>query len=203
MRDVEKLRLYVQSGLSDQDILNASLKEAQLNARCWELEDKEAVDRAARAEAERDAARHEVAMARLEAYAAGSAWAQMESELAQVQHALTTLEGVRLKAESDLEYVWQALAAAGVACQKAEEENCRLTDERLSLFMELEASKEELSTLQAKATMERKAMEEEFDASSDVIFNYGYGCCAFAHNICGSKPMIPAEMPDTSKPLPP
>ena len=46
-------------------------------------------------------------------------------------------------------------------------------------------------------------MEEEFDASSDVIFNYGYGCCAFAHDICGSKPMILAGMPDTSEPLPP
>ena len=31
--------------------------------------------------------------------------------------------------------------------------------------------------------MERKAMEEEFDVSGDVIFNYGYGYCAFAHNI--------------------
>ena len=51
--------------------------------------------------------------------------------------------------------------------------------------------------------MERKAMEKEFDASSDVIFNYGYECCAFAHNIYGSKSMILAEMPDMSKPLPP
>ena len=71
--DVEKLRLYVQSGLSDQEILNASLKEAQLNAQRWELEAKEAVDRAARTEAERDAARHEAAMARLETDVAGSA----------------------------------------------------------------------------------------------------------------------------------
>ena len=61
--DVEKLRLYIQSGLSDQKILNASLKEAQLNARRWELEAKEAVDRATRVEAERDAARHDAAMA--------------------------------------------------------------------------------------------------------------------------------------------
>ena len=51
--------------------------------------------------------------------------------------------------------------------------------------------------------MERKVMEEEFDVSSDVIFNYGYGYCAFVHNICGSKPLIPVGMPDTSKPLPP
>ena len=34
-----------------------------------------------------------------------------------------------------------------------------------------------------------------------MIFNYGYGCCAFAHNICGSQPMVPDGMPDTSKPL--
>ena len=56
LRDAEKLQLYVQLGLSDQEILNASLKEARLNARCWELEAKEAMDRAARAEAEKDVA---------------------------------------------------------------------------------------------------------------------------------------------------
>ena len=84
-----------------------------------------------------------------------------------------------------------------------EEEICRLTDERLSLIMELGAGKEELVAFQAKAAADRKAMEEEFNASSDVIFNYGYGCCAFAHDICGSKPMIPAGMPNTLEPLPP
>ena len=51
--------------------------------------------------------------------------------------------------------------------------------------------------------MERKVLEKEFDASSDVIFNYGYDYCAFAHNICRSKPMIPVGMLDTSEPLPP
>ena len=50
--------------------------------------------------------------------------------------------------------------------------------------------------------MEKKAMEEEFDASGDVIFNYGYSCYAFVHNICGSEPMIPFGMLDTTKPLP-
>ena len=89
------------------------------------------------------------------------------------------------------------MAAAKEACRKAEEEICRLTDKRLSLIMELEDGKEELVAFQAKATADRKAMEEEFDASSDVIFNYGYGCCTFAHDICGSKPMILAGMPDT------
>ena len=46
-------------------------------------------------------------------------------------------------------------------------------------------------------------MEKEFDAGFDVIFYYGYGCCAFAHNICGSKPGILDGMLDTSNPLPP
>ena len=104
--------------------------------------------------------------------------------------------------ESELDSIQQALTVAGEACRKAEEENCRLTDKRLSLIMELGVSKEELSTFQAKVTMEKKAMEEEFDASSYVIFNYGYDCCAFAHNICGSKPLIPVGMPNTTKPLP-
>ena len=70
------------------------------------------------------------------------------------------------------------------ACREAEEEICRLTNERLSLIMEVGVGKEELAAFQAKATVEREAMEAEFDASSDVIFNYGYGCCAFAHDIC-------------------
>ena len=81
LRDAKKLRLYVQSGLSDQESLDASLKEAQLSAQRWELEAREDVDRAARAEVERDVARHEVVMARLETDEASSARAQMESEL--------------------------------------------------------------------------------------------------------------------------
>ena len=53
----------------------------------------------------------------------------MESELTLVQHALTTSEGVRLKADSELDFVQQALAATKEAYRKAEEEICRLTDE--------------------------------------------------------------------------
>ena len=60
------------------------MKEAQLNARRWEMEAKEAVDRVAWAEAERDASRNKAAMARMEIDAAGSARAPMESELARV-----------------------------------------------------------------------------------------------------------------------
>ena len=90
----------------------------------------------------------------------------------------------------------------GEARRKAEEENFRLIDERLSLIMELGASKEELSAFQAKVAMEKKMRKEEFDTSSDVIFNYGYGCFAFEHNICESEPTIPTGMRDATKPLP-
>ena len=158
--------------------------------------------KAAWAEAKRDAALLEVAMARLEADAAGSAPTQMESKLTWVQHALTTSKGVRLKAESELDSIQQALATTREACRKAEEEICRLTDERLSLIIELGAGEEELAAFQEKETTERKVMEEEVDTSSDVIFNYVYGCCTFVHDICRSKPMIPIGMPDRSEPLP-
>ena len=70
-------------------------------------------------------------------------------------------------------------------------------DERLSLVMELGATKEDFAAFREKSSAEKSALEAEFNASGDVIFNYGYGCCAFAHDICGSKPLIPAGMPDT------
>ena len=107
--------------------MDASLKEVQLTAQRWELEAKEAADKAARVEAERDAARHETVIARLETEAAGNSRAQVELELTRVQCALTTVEGV--KAESELDSARQALAAAKEACRKAEEENGHLTDE--------------------------------------------------------------------------
>ena len=53
-----------------------------MSSRRWELEAKEAVERVVRAEAERDAARHEASMARLEIEAASGARAQVEFELA-------------------------------------------------------------------------------------------------------------------------
>ena len=51
--------------------------EAEASSGYWELEAKEAVERAVRAEAESDAARHEASMARLVVEAVGSAWAQV------------------------------------------------------------------------------------------------------------------------------
>ena len=63
----------------DKKALSASLIEAESKSRWLELEAREAVERATHTEAERDAACHEVAMARLENNVAGNAQAQMES----------------------------------------------------------------------------------------------------------------------------
>ena len=60
-----------------------------------------------------------------------------------------------------------------------------------------------MSTLQAQALKEKKALEEAYEEGFEVIFNYGYGCCAFEHNIYGSQPIVPDGMLDTSKPLSP
>ena len=70
----------------------------------------------ARAEAEIDAARHDALMARMDTDATGNARVSVESELARVQNALATTEEAR---------------------QKADDEVSRLTDERVSLLLEL------------------------------------------------------------------
>ena len=142
-------------------------------------------------------------MAKLEIEGAVNARAQMESELARVQRALAIANNALLKAESEREVDHKALSLAGEACTKAEEENSRLTDEWLSLILELRTIKEDFADLQEKAVTNREAMEVGFDASDDTLFNYGYGCCAFTHNICGSKPQILDGMSDPSVPLTP
>ena len=63
---MERLRLYAYSAFSDKNALSASLMEAKSKSRSLELEVREAVKRAVLVEVERDAARHEVAMGRLE-----------------------------------------------------------------------------------------------------------------------------------------
>ena len=203
LRDVEQLRLYVQSGMAERETQSASLKEAELTCRHLELEAKESAKRAARVEAERDAARHEVAMAKLQIEGVVNTRAQVESELARVQRALTVGENARLRAESKCGVAQEALAVAGEAYKKAEEENSRLANERLALVMELGTIKDDFAAFREKAVTDREMMEVEFDASGDTLFNYGYGCCVFTHNICGSKPQIPDGIPDPSVSLTP
>ena len=103
--------------------------------------------------------------------------------------------------ESELDVAQQALAYFGDPCRTAEEEANRLTDERVSLLVALGASKDELFAFHAEVAKEKKALEAEYDAGFEAIFNYGYDCCAFAHNICGSKAKIPDGMLGTSETL--
>ena len=183
LRDSERLRLYVQLGMGKREMQSASLKEAELACRRLELEAKEYAERAARAETERDTARHEAAMAKLETEGAVNARAQIESELARVQHALAVEESALLRAEFEREVTQKVLSLAGEACTKAEEEKSRLTNERLSLILKLGTIKDDFAAHREKVVADREAMEVEFDASGDTLFNYGYGCRVFTHNI--------------------
>ena len=137
-------------------------------------------------------------MAKLEIEGVVNTQAHMESELTRVQRALAVAESTHLKAESKREVAQKALSLTGEACTKVEEENSRLTDWRLSLILELGTIKDDFTELREKAVADREAMEAEFDVSGDTLCNYGYGCCVFTHNICGSKPQIPDGMSDPS-----
>ena len=134
----------------------------------------------ARAEDERDIARHDASMARMDAEEAGNTQEKVEFELARVQNALAAVEEARQKADYE------------VSC---------LTDERVSLLLEHGTCKYEVSAIRAEALKEKRALEEAYEDGFDVIFNYGYGCCAFAHNICGSHSKVPYGMSNTSKSL--
>ena len=195
------MRLYVQAGITEREMQSASLKKDELACRRLEQEARESAERATWAEAERDATCHEAVMAKLAIEGAVNTRAQIEYELARVQRALALTEEARQRAEFKYGATREELALAGEACRKAEEENGRLTDERISLVMELGAVKDEFTSFQEKAAADRETMEAEFDSSGDVLFNCGYGCCVFTHNICGSKPYIPDGMPDPSVPL--
>ena len=105
--------------------------------------------------------------------------------------------------ESKLARVQNALAVSEEARRKAEDEASRLATEGVSLLLELGTCKDEGSAIRVEALKEKKALEEAYEEGFDVIFNYGYGCCAFAHNICGSQPEVPDGMPDKSKLLSP
>ena len=118
----------------------------------------------------------------MDADAAGNAKARVEVELARVQNALAVVEEARRKADDEVN---------------------RLTNERVSLLLELRTCKGEISAIWIEALRENEALREAYEGGLDVIFNYGYGCCAFTHDIRGSHPKVPDGMPDTSNLLSP
>ena len=84
------------------------------------MEARESTERAARAEAERDATCHEAAMAKLATEGAVNTRAQIESELARIQRALALTEEARRRAEFEHGATQEALASTGEACKKEE-----------------------------------------------------------------------------------
>ena len=194
LRDAERLRLFVQAGMAEREMHSASLKKSELACRHLELEARESAERATWAEAERDTVRHEVAMAKLATEGAVNTRAQIDSELARVQSALVLVEEAYRRAEFEH-------GATHKTLKKAEEENDHLADEKVALIIKLRALKDDFAAFRDKAATDREAIDAEFDSSGDTLFNYGYGCCAFTYNICGSKPQIPDGMSNPSVPL--
>ena len=68
--------------------------------------------------------------------------------------------------------------------------------------MDIETAKDEVSSLQSQTSKDEEAMEEEYYKALELIFSYGYECCAFKHNIYRGQPEVLDGMPDSSDPLP-
>ena len=124
--DAERLWLYTQSAISKHQALDASLAKAESKRKHWKQEAKADAKKIERAEKERDKAKQEAKVVRLAAVIAVKAKARAEDDLTRVQDALAVEE----KDECELEV-----------------EVSRLTIERTSLLLELEASRDEVSAL--------------------------------------------------------
>ena len=85
---------------------------------------------------------------------------------------------------------------------KGEAETALLKIEQTSLLLELETTKDEVSSLHSQAGRDKEDMEEKYQKALEVIFAYGFGCCVFKHNISGDHPEVPDSMPDFADPLP-
>ena len=164
--NAEKLQLYAQLVASQHQASNASLAKVKSSLKNWERETKDGAERIMRAKKERDEAKQEAKVAQLVATTAGDAKARVEDDLTKALNALAAEEEGRRRLE------------AQIACLEAN---------RTSLFLEFEASKGEVSSLQAQVDKDKKAMEEDYQKTLDLIFADGYGCFLFKHNICGDR----------------
>ena len=115
-----------------------------------------------RAEKERDEAKQEAMVAQLVATVVGDA---------------------KARAEDDLTKALNALASAKEGGRKSENEISSLEAERMSLLLELEASKGKVSSLHARPSKDKEDMTEDYQKALELIFAYGYECYAFKHSI--------------------
>ena len=135
-----------------------------------------------RAEKETDEAMHVAKVAFLMAVVVGDAKARADDDMSRALDALAVREEDRCRLEAEVAH---------------------LAVEQTSFLLELKASKDEVSSLHSQANKDKEAMEEDYQKILELIFSYGYGCCAFKHNIYGDQPGIPEGMPDSADPLPP
>ena len=195
LEDAEKLRLFsrvasekqkaLESSLEEaqaaSQALEASLEEAKFEAKRWERLAGGEAERASRAEGERDAARCEASTSRLAAEAAGDAKARVDDELARVRISLISEEERGREAKAEI---------------------ARLKVEYASLQSSLEEHQREAAVRRSQEEVERKKTKEDYLRCLEDAFVYGYGCCAFAHNIRNDQPAVPSGMPPFDKPLP-
>ena len=142
-----------------------------------------------RAKEERDEAKQEAKATQLVAITAGDAKARVEVDLTKALNSLAAVEEGGHRSEAEI--------------TRLEADFARVEAERTSLFLELEASKREVSSLHVRASKDKEDMVEDYQGSLDLIFSYGYGCCAFKNNIYKDRPNIPNGMSDSSNTLHP
>ena len=195
LEDAEKLRLFsrvasekqkalessLEKAQAASQVLEASLEEAKFEAKRWEGLAGGEAERASRAEGERDAARREASTSRLAAEAAGDAKARVDDELARVRISLINEEERGREAKAEI---------------------ARLKVEYASLQSSLEEHQREAAVRRSQEEVERKKTKEDYLRCLEDAFAYGYGCCAFAHNIRNDQPAVPSGMPPFGEPLP-
>ena len=80
--------------------------------------------------------------------------------------------------------VQDALAVAKDAKCKVEAKTAFLEVERTLILLEIRAARDEVSSLHSHVGRDKEALEEDYHKALELIFAYGYECCAFKHNIC-------------------
>ena len=119
---------------------------------------------------------------------AGDAKARVKVDMTKALNSLAAIEKGGHRSEAEIARLEAQLA--------------RIEAERASLLLELKASKGEVYSLHAQAKEDREDMVKDYQGSLELIFAYGYGCCAFKNNICRDWQEIPNGMPDSACPLP-
>ena len=127
--------------------------QGRIQSKHWKQETKVDVEKIERVEKERDEAKQDAKVTRLETVAASKDKTRVEDDLTRVQDALAAAEEDRHGLEAEV---------------------ARLTVERTSLLLELEASREKVFVLHSQVGKDKEAMVEDYQKSLKQIFAYGY-----------------------------